>query len=220
MKRFWTFIVAAMLVLFDQATKLAVKGFSLFGIEHHGMQLGQSFRLLGETVRITFVENPGMAFGIEFGAAKIFLSLFSLTAAGAIAFLLWRMQQHKVAWYVQLAFALILGGAAGNLIDRIFYGVLYGDAPLFYGRVVDFLDVDIPDVRIGTFVLERWWVFNIADAAVSCGLILLLIVGHHMPPLHSLLRQPSATVPSNDTQSVSEISTQTFSAFPDREGTG
>ncbi|MCX8050453.1 MAG: signal peptidase II [Chlorobi bacterium] len=193
MKQRWALVVAAAVVALDQATKLAVKGFSLLGIEHRGMHLGESFPLLGDAVRITYIENPGMAFGIEFGAAKIALSLFSIVAAIVIGVLLHRLQKRRVVWYVQLAFALLLAGAVGNLIDRVFYGVLYGEAPLFYGRVVDFLDVDIPDIRLGDFVLERWWVFNIADAAVSCGMVLLLVGGHRMPPLGELLAPGTET---------------------------
>lgn len=193
MKQRWAFIVAAAIVTLDQATKLAVKGFSLFGIEHAGMHHGQSIPVIGDVVRITFVENPGMAFGIEFGAAKVMLSIFSIVAAIAIGILLRRLQQHQVAWQVHLAFALIFAGAVGNLIDRVFYGVLYGEAPLFYGRVVDFLDVDIPDIHIGTFVLERWWIFNIADAAVSCGMMLLLLFSHRVPPLGQLFARSSSS---------------------------
>lgn len=193
MKRYWTFGIAIAIIALDQATKLAVKGFSLFGIEHAGMHLGQSIPVIGDAVRITFVENPGMAFGIEFGAAKVLLSIFSIAAAVAIGILLYRLQLHRVKWQVQLAFALLFAGAVGNLIDRVFYGILYGEAPLFYGRVVDFLDVDIPDIHIGTFVLERWWIFNIADAAVSCGMVLLLLFSHQMPPLRQLFaRSPSS----------------------------
>ncbi len=198
MKRWWAFWVAAIVILLDQVTKLAVKGFSLFGIEHHGMQIGQSFPLIGDAVRVTYIENPGMAFGIEFGAGKILLSLFSIAAACGIGFVLARMQQRTVAWPVQLAVALIFAGAVGNLIDRVFYGVLYGEAPLMYGRVVDFLDVDIPDVHIGDWHLERWWIFNIADAAVSSGMVLLLLVGNRMPPLGQLFNRGAQPQPAPD----------------------
>lgn len=204
MKRCWTAAVVLGIVLLDQATKLAVKGFSLFGIEHRGMHLGESFPLIGDAVRITFVENPGMAFGIEFGAAKIILSLFSIVAAIVLGVILRRMHKLHVAWLVQLALALILAGAIGNLIDRVFYGVFFGEAPLFYGRVVDFLDVDIPDIHVGDVVLQRWWVFNIADAAVSCGLALLVLVGHQMPPLRQLLLRKPAVVPPETGSIVSE----------------
>jgi signal peptidase II len=69
---------------------------------------------------------------------------------------------------------MILGGAIGNLIDRVFYGVLYGTASLFYGRVVDFLDLDFFNLDIFGYHLSRWPVFNLADAAVTVGVILLL----------------------------------------------
>lgn len=192
MKQRWAFVVVVTIVAADQLTKLLVKGFSVAGIMHKGMYLGQSISLWGDFIRITYIENPGMAFGIEFGAAKLLLSLFSIVAAGVLGFVLYRLQQRDAVWYIQLAIALVLAGAVGNLIDRVFYGVLYGEAPLFYGRVVDFLDVDIPDISFGQWTLQRWWVFNIADAAVTCGMILLLIAGRRFPPLTELLRSPSA----------------------------
>jgi len=205
MKSNWTSAVVIAIVLFDQVTKLAVKGFSLFGYEHRGMQLGESKPLIGDFVRITFIENPGMAFGIEFGAAKVVLSLFSIAAAFVLGLLLYRMHSMRVAWKAQLAIALILAGAIGNLIDRVFYGVLYGEAPLFYGRVVDFLDVDIPDIQIGSIILQRWWVFNIADAAVSCGLILLLFVGHRIPPLRTLFARSPAPISAEPDASTGNV---------------
>ena len=69
---------------------------------------------------------------------------------------------------------MILGGALGNLIDRVFYGVFFGDAPLFYGKVVDFLDMNFFDINIFGYQLTRWPVFNIADASVTLGVLLLL----------------------------------------------
>jgi len=104
-----------------------------------------------------------------------------------------------------MAIALILAGAIGNLIDRVFYGVLYGEAPLFYGRVVDFLDVDIPDIQVGSVILQRWWVFNIADAAVSCGLILLLFVGHRIPPLRTLFARSPAPISAEPDASTGNV---------------
>src|SRR6185295_15045167 len=61
-----------------------------------------------------------------------------------------------------------------NLIDRAFYGLAYGYAPLFYGKVVDFIDFDIPDINFLGLHLNRFYVFNIADAGVSIGVFLLL----------------------------------------------
>jgi signal peptidase II len=73
---------------------------------------------------------------------------------------------------------LILGGAVGNLIDRTFYGLLFNETPLFYGKVVDFFDVDFFDVNLFGYSLSRWPVFNVADAAVTIGIVMLLFVQH------------------------------------------
>ncbi len=164
---------SALLVLIDQATKMAVKGFSLFGIHHEGMYLGQSIPVIGDVLRFTFVENPGMAFGLDFGM-PLLLGLFSIGAAIFLVHLLRKSRDSEIGGF-HIALAMILGGAVGNLIDRVFYGLFYGYAPLFRGKVVDFIDVDIPDITIFGRLHDRFYVFNIADAAVSVGIVLLLI---------------------------------------------
>jgi len=113
-----------------------------------------------------------MAFGIDVGG-KLFFSVFSLLASIGIVYYLYRARGERLGFRVSLA--MILGGAAGNLIDRIFYGVLFQHAPLFYGRVIDFLDVDFFDVSIFGFHMSRWPVFNAADASVTVGVVLLLL---------------------------------------------
>jgi signal peptidase II len=168
----------------DQITKILTKGFNLFGIKHEGMRLGESFQVLGDFLRITFVENPGMAFGISFGWGKIFLSLFSVLAAFGLAWYLYKLRPFSK--WVQFGIALMLAGAVGNLIDRVFYGVFYGEAPLFYGKVVDFIDVNLPDIAIGSFELSRFWVFNVADSCVTCGVIVLLLVHDKIPTWEEL----------------------------------
>lgn len=166
------FLIPIGIVLFDQITKLSVKGFDLFGWNYPGMMLGESRPVLGDFLRWTFVENPGMAFGLDFGMPVI-LSLFSVAASIFLVHLLRKTSAD--GWSgLRIALALILGGAAGNLIDRVFYGVFYNYASLFYGRVVDFVDVDIPDFSLFGRELERFYIFNIADAAVSVGVVLLL----------------------------------------------
>ncbi|KXK56041.1 MAG: signal peptidase II [Chlorobi bacterium] len=166
------FLIPIGIVLFDQITKLSVKGFDLFGWNYPGMMLGESRPVLGDFLRWTFVENPGMAFGLDFGMPVI-LSLFSVAASIFLVHLLRKTSAD--GWSgLRIALALILGGAAGNLIDRVFYGVFYNYASLFYGRVVDFVDVDIPDFSLFGRELERFYIFNIADAAVSIGVVLLL----------------------------------------------
>lgn len=165
--------LSALIVAIDQISKLAVKGFDLFGFRHEGMYLYESHQILGDFLRFTFVENPGMAFGLNFGM-PIVLGLFSIGASAFLVYLLKRTAKDGFTG-LRLALALILGGAVGNLIDRVFYGVFYGYSGLFYGRVVDFVDINIPDINLFGLDLNRFYIFNIADAAVSIGVVLLLI---------------------------------------------
>ncbi len=167
--------VTAVIVVADQITKFMIKGIEIpfLGIARQGMPLGTSFPVLGDFLRITFIENPGMAFGIEVVDGKLFLTLFSIIASIGILFYLYIMRTEKFLF--RLSLALILGGAIGNLIDRTFYGVLYGESELFHGKVVDFIDVDFFNIDLWGFHLSRFWVFNIADASVSIGVLMMLI---------------------------------------------
>jgi signal peptidase II len=184
--RFIYFYASAFLVLLDQATKIAVKGFSLFGFTHEGMYLGESFPVVGELLRCTFVENPGMAFGISFGAGKILLTLATIAIALAIAWYLRRAIAAGTRRIVLTGVMLVFSGAVGNLIDRMFYGVFYNEGPLFYGKVVDFIQVDIPDITIAGEVWTHWPVFNVADSCVTVGVVLLLFFSGQMPSVASL----------------------------------
>jgi signal peptidase II len=160
----------------DQISKLAVKGFNIpfLNLKHEGMNLGESFSVIGDFFRITFVENPGMAFGINVGVnSKLLLSLFSFIASIGLIYYIYKIKNES---YVnRLSLALILGGALGNFIDRAFYGVFYDYAPLMYGRVVDFFQVEFWDFTIFGKTYETWPIFNVADASVTVGVILMLI---------------------------------------------
>ncbi|MHB1050758.1 MAG: signal peptidase II [Bacteroidota bacterium] len=166
--------VTACIIVADQITKFWVKGIDIpvLGISIQGMALGSSFPVLGDFLRITFIENPGMAFGIEIGG-KIFLTLFSIVASIGILFYLYLMRKENLTFRLSLSF--ILGGAVGNLIDRVFYGVVYGEGTLFHGKVVDFIDVDFFNIDLWGFHLSRFWVFNIADASVTIGVLIMLL---------------------------------------------
>lgn len=164
------------IVIADQITKFFVKGgtIPILNIHVEGMYYGQSINVIGEFFKITFVENPGLAFGIEVGeSSKLMLSLFTLLACLGIFYYLYKSRHQKLI--IRLALAFILGGAIGNLIDRTFYGIFYGYAPIFYGRVVDFFNVDFFDFTILGKTFDRWPIFNIADATVTIGVITLLI---------------------------------------------
>lgn len=170
------------IVIADQLTKFLVKGgtIPLLNLRVDGMYYGQSYEVLGEFFKITFVENPGLAFGIDVNdTSKLFLSLFSLLASIGIFYYLYKSRDQKLV--IRFALALVLGGAIGNLIDRTLYGVFYGYAPVFYGRVVDFFNVDFFDFTIFGKTFDRWPIFNIADASVTIGVILLLIFHKTLP---------------------------------------
>jgi signal peptidase II len=163
-------------VIIDQITKLMVKGFSIpfLNINYDGMYLGQMIPVIGDFFRITFVENPGMAFGYNPGNNfKLIISIFSLVASIGLVFYLYVIRDKS--WSLRISIALILGGAVGNLIDRTFYGLIFGYAPLFYGKVVDFFDVDFFDFTLFGRSYDRWPVFNIADAAVTVGVLVLVL---------------------------------------------
>jgi len=166
--------VTLCIVLLDQATKLLVKGFSLpfFDFYHQGMQLGQSIPVIGDFIRLTFVENPGMVFGIDIGG-RMFLAIFTLIASIGIFYYLYRVRNE--AFIIRLTLAIILGGAIGNFIDRCFYGAIFGYGPIFYGKVVDFIDMDFFHINFLGFHMDRFAVFNIADASVSTGITLMLL---------------------------------------------
>ncbi len=174
-----SFLLVAILVLLDQVTKLAVKGFSFLGMHHDGMFLGESRPLIGDAIRLTFVENPGMAFGISWGDGKLLLTL--LTIGIAIFLVMYLLRLVTAHWAPRLAVTLILAGALGNLIDRMFYGVAYGEESLFHGKVVDFLQVDIPDLTLFGEYYTHFPVFNVADACVSVGVVLLILTSNKLP---------------------------------------
>jgi len=194
------------IVFLDQVTKLLVKGFTLpiFEYYHQGMQLGQSIPVIGDFLRLTFVENPGMAFGIEIGG-RLFLTLFSFVASVGIFYYIYRLREEPII--IRLTLAMILGGAVGNLIDRIFYGVIFGEGSLFYGKVVDFIDMDFFHIDFLIFHINRFAIFNIADASVSTGIVLMLIFYQKFSKVEEPAVDTSETEqnPANKNSSISNV---------------
>ena len=160
--------------LIDQLSKMFVRGFKipLFNINLTGLQPGESRTVIDNIFNITLVENPGIAFGIDPGESLKDLILI-LTIITCISFLAYLLFAKKADIKSKVAIALILGGAIGNLFDRIFYGLIYNYAPLFQGNVVDFLDI-----RIFRFFLfdniHGNYVFNFADISILAGVFLLI----------------------------------------------
>ena len=187
-------LIILLVVLADQALKVYIKT-NFYLNEHHNM--------LGSWFRLHFVENEGMAYGWKFGgeAGKMVLTLFRL---GAVIFGVWYLrsiiQKKQNRGFIVCA-ALIFAGALGNLIDSMFYGLLFeesvqgnfvaakmfpahGYAGFLHGKVVDMLYFPIiSDVHFPSWV-PIWGgeefeffrpIFNIADAAISTGVITILV---------------------------------------------
>jgi signal peptidase II len=189
-------IVTFFVVLADQITKIYVKGISIpkLGIMIPGMPYQSSINVIGDFFKITFIENPGMAFGLQIGG-KLFLSLFTILATMLLFFFLYKNRNE--VFLLRLALAFILGGAIGNLIDRVFYGKIYDYAPYFYGRVVDFLHLDFPNFTILGKTIYSWPIFNIADISVSAGFLMILL-GYkkifHKEEVHDISKSESLLV--------------------------
>jgi len=168
--------VTLFIILLDQFSKLFIRGIEIpfLNINFEGMYLGESFNVIGEFFKITFIENPGMAFGFDPGSDyKLLISLFSLAASIGLFFYLFIVRKKTLS--LRIAIALILGGAIGNLVDRMFYGVIFDYAPLFYGKVVDFFDFDFFNFSLLGRSYDRWPIFNIADASVTVGVLILIL---------------------------------------------
>ncbi|SFG64849.1 lipoprotein signal peptidase [Pedobacter insulae] len=165
-----------LVLLVDQASKVWVKT---------NMFLGQEFKILGDWFIIHFTENNGMAFGLEFGGefGKLALSLFRVIAVAGIGYGLHYLIKRKYHRGLILNVALIFAGALGNIIDSVFYGVIYDYETLFHGRVVDMLYFPIVNSHFPSW-FPIWGgeelvffrpVFNIADTAISIGVIAILV---------------------------------------------
>lgn len=194
-------------VLLDQITKFLVKGLSVekLGISFTGMPYGSSRPMIGDYIKLTFIENPGMAFGIDIGP-KMFLTIFTIAASILIFYYIFKHRHDGLLLRVALGF--ILAGAMGNLIDRTFYGVIYGYAPLFHGRVVDFVQVEFWDFTFLGRTYTTWPIFNVADVAVSVGFLIILIF-HNRVFRHA--EEPA--VPVQETGEVISANGDTNSQF-------
>lgn len=185
-------LIVILAVLFiDQASKIWIKT---------NMEIGEEFSVLGDWFIIHFTENNGMAFGLEIAGeyGKLILSSFRIIAVALIGWYLFSLPKKGASNGLMVSGALIFAGAMGNIIDSVFYGQLFnesyyqvaeflpkegGYAPLLYGRVVDmlyfplyegFLPEWIPIWGGDYFVFFRP-VFNIADSAITIGVISILL---------------------------------------------
>ena len=185
-------IFVSVLVI-DQIIKVNVKT---------GMYLGEHIEIT-KWFSLVFVENNGMAFGWEMFGGKLFLTLFRIVAVVLIGWFIIKEIKAKAPTGYLVCLTLIMAGAAGNIIACLFYGLIFNNPPypqtaqfvpwgegygeMFYGRVVDMfyfplIEWDMPSwvpVYGGQHCIFFSPIFNFADAAISCGIIALLLFCHN-----------------------------------------
>ena len=187
-KAFWAIAVILLILVADQCLKIWVK-------TH--MYLYQEFEILPWYI-IRFVENPGMAMGIDV-FNKLFLSVFRIAASIAIIYYFYTLIKRNFSLGYLIVVAMIFAGAVGNIVDSVFYGVIFSEstpmtmAVLFpaeggygtwlHGKVVDMFYFPlfsfewpawIPFVGGETFEFFRY-IFNLADASISVGMAVLIL---------------------------------------------
>lgn len=180
-----------LILVIDQALKIWVK-------TH--MEIGQEIHLFGNWGILHFIENNGMAFGMEMGGkpGKLILSVFRVVAIAGIGWFLYSLIQKKAHIGLILAVSAIMAGAIGNIIDSAFYGMIFsesfnqhailfppggGYSSFLHGRVVDMFYFPVINThwpqwspfRPGESLVFFRPVFNIADSSITCGVISIVL---------------------------------------------
>jgi len=154
----WLPLLGVALVVVDQAIKILVKT---------NMEIGESFSVIGNFFRIVFIENEGMAFGMSFGGVvgKYLLTVLRLILFTLLTWWIYKLNREDTPVGALVGLTMIDAGALGNIIDCLFYGLLFSPHyPLLQGRVVDMFSFSIfPPV------------FNFADSCVSVGAVYLIL---------------------------------------------
>jgi signal peptidase II len=181
MKNYRYFLLSILIIVLDQGIKIAV---------HTWMEPGYfgQIPLIGDFFKLHYTLNPGMAFGIQIGSiwGKLILTTFRIVAMFGIGYYLHSLTVKNSPKGLLISVALILGGAIGNLIDSVFYGVWFNNAPAgapmswFHGQVIDMFFADFYEGALPSWI-PIWGgsyystpIFNFADAAIFCGVMAIL----------------------------------------------
>ena len=199
-------LIVFLVIVIDQVTKVIVL---------NTMSLGDSIPLIGGWLKFTFTENPGMAFGLELGPPAT-ITIFSILATVLIILYLFKVGNIYTPYRVSLS--MVLGGALGNIIDRVFYGKILYDDPLFLGKVVDFIHVNVwrgyvPESVpfIGGNYMALFPIWNVADMAIVCGVMGILIFQRRF---HDIL-EPKPDSDATHPDPVAEMSEENEVLPPD-----
>lgn len=184
------FGITVLIILIDQAVKMLV---------HFEMDFGTPGQIIifGDWFKLHYTTNPGMAFGMELGSeyGKLILTSFRLVAMFGIGYYLYRIISQGLNGLYIFCIAMILGGAVGNLVDSVFYGVWLENAPYnaptpwLHGQVVDMFYFDIWEGYIPDWIpfwggsyTALWPIFNVADASIFLGVGIILLFQNRFFP--------------------------------------
>jgi signal peptidase II len=166
------------------------------------MVLGQSgeVEVFGDWFKLHYILNEGMAFGLRFGSewGKLGLTAFRMAAMIFITVYLYKLAKKGMNSGLLWSIALILGGAIGNVIDSIFYGVFLNNAPYdaitpwFHGKVIDMFYLDLWEGYVADWIplwggkqIALWPIFNVADMCIFAGVALILVFQKRFFGVHS-----------------------------------
>jgi signal peptidase II len=204
-----TAVIVLSVILVDQICKIIVL---------NTMTLGMSIPLLGDWLKFTFTENPGMAFGMRFGPPAM-ITIFSILATFLIIIYLFKIGSIYRPYQTSLSF--VLGGALGNIIDRVFYGAILYDEPLFLGKVVDFIHVNVwrgyvPDgiPFIGGSYMALFPIWNVADMSIVLGVVGILFFQKRFHDISLGLLEPESSESMMPEESLASDSAPALEDLP------
>jgi signal peptidase II len=198
--------VSFIIILIDQISKFLIKGFSIpsLNINVKGVFPYTAVSVLGNFLEFTNIENTGIAFGWFFGIRfKALTTVLTLITVIALIIYLYKIKNSNFKY--RLGIAMVIGGALGNLVDRIFYGLIYGYAPLLYGRVIDFIQIRFFEISLFGRSYSHLPIFNIADIGITIGVIFMVLFYKKADFTAEQIAEAGLTVPETEIKGDQQI---------------